>query len=189
MKHYKVKDLMVKLSEYATVSEDANLFEAIMALEKAQQEFDPKRYRHRAILVYNKDEKVVGKLSMLDVISCLEPKYKEIGDPAMLSRAGFNAKFLQDMRKQYSLWDKPLRSICQKGTKLKIRDFMYTPTEGEYVDADSTLDEGIHRLVVGRHQSLLVTNASGEIVGVLRLTDVFSKIVEAIKECEIETSG
>ena len=42
---------MVPLSEYATVSEDATLFEAVSELEKAQEEFDHTRYRHRAILV------------------------------------------------------------------------------------------------------------------------------------------
>jgi hypothetical protein len=36
---YTVKDLMVPLSEYATVSEDASLYEAVVSLEKAQEEF------------------------------------------------------------------------------------------------------------------------------------------------------
>ncbi|MBW2216682.1 MAG: hypothetical protein JRF34_05745, partial [Deltaproteobacteria bacterium] len=66
MKTYTVKDLMVPLSEYATVLEDASLYEAVVALEKAQGEFNThlekapggfeiKRHPHRAILVLNKD--------------------------------------------------------------------------------------------------------------------------------------
>ena len=56
MKSYIVKDLMVPLSEYATVSEDATLYEAVLSLEKAQENFEDKhtRYRHRAILVLDK---------------------------------------------------------------------------------------------------------------------------------------
>ena len=40
MDDYRVKDLMVPLSEYATVSEDATLYEAVAELEKAQEEFN-----------------------------------------------------------------------------------------------------------------------------------------------------
>jgi hypothetical protein len=39
MKNFRVKDLMVPLSEYATVDEDATLYEAVVALEKAQEEY------------------------------------------------------------------------------------------------------------------------------------------------------
>ena len=35
-----VKDLMVPLEEYATVHEDATLYEALTALEKAQEALD-----------------------------------------------------------------------------------------------------------------------------------------------------
>jgi hypothetical protein len=37
MKSYSVKDLMVPLSEYATVSEDATLYEAVLSLEEARK--------------------------------------------------------------------------------------------------------------------------------------------------------
>ena len=40
MKSYSVKDLMVPLSEYATVSEDATLYEAVLSLEEAQEKFE-----------------------------------------------------------------------------------------------------------------------------------------------------
>ena len=46
---------------------------------------------------------------------------------------------------------------------------------------DATLDEAVHQLVVGHHQSLLVTDAEKNVVGVLRLTDVFSEICNLIK--------
>jgi len=73
MKSYTVKDLMVPLSEYATVSEDATLYDAVLSLERAQENFEDKhtRYRHRAILVLDKDDQVVGKLSQLDVLRSL----------------------------------------------------------------------------------------------------------------------
>jgi CBS domain-containing protein len=60
---------------------------------------------------------------------------------------------------------------------------MYTPTEGEYVPKDAALDQAIHQLVVGHHQSLLVTGEGREIVGILRLTDVFQEVCGMIKAC------
>jgi hypothetical protein len=48
-----VKEMMIPLADYATVSEEANLYEAVVALEEAQRSFDQDKYRHRAILVYD----------------------------------------------------------------------------------------------------------------------------------------
>jgi CBS-domain-containing membrane protein len=61
---------------------------------------------------------------------------------------------------------------------------MHTPTEGEYVRQDASLDVAIHQLIIGQHQSLLVTDKAGEIVGILRLTDVFAAVFHKLKECK-----
>jgi len=65
-----VKDLMVPLEEYVTVDEEATLYDAVMALEKAQEDLDRSfyKYLHRAILVLDVDKNVVGKISQLDVL-------------------------------------------------------------------------------------------------------------------------
>ena len=186
MEKMKVKDLMVPLEEYATVSAEATLYEAVLALEKAQEDLDRTRYLylHRAILVYDEKNKIVGKMSQLDVLKALEPKYGEMGDPGALSRAGFSPQFLKSMLEQFALWDKPIEVVCRKAAKVKVKDFMYTPTEGEYVKENASLGEAIHQLVMGHHQSLLVTREE-EIVGILRLTDVFKHIFQTMKTCEL----
>jgi len=184
MKSRIVKDLMVPLAKYATVSDTATLFEAVLALEKAQLEFDQTRYRHRAILIYDKTGQIVGKVSQLDILKALEPKYGQIEDTKSISRLGYSRQFLKKMMDQFNLWNKPLDDICKKAGSMKVRDFMYTPTEGEYIEENATLDQGIHQLIVGHHQSLLVTREK-EIVGILRVTDVFKEICQIIKTCEI----
>lgn len=180
-----VKDLMVPLEEYATVSEGATLFEAVMALEKAHEELDRSRFKylHRAILVLDKNNKVVGKISQLDALRALEPKYGEMGDTGAISRAGFSPRFLKSMMERYSIFGGTVREICSKAAKLNVNAFMYTPGEGEYIEETAHLGEAIHQLVMGRHQSLLVTSQE-KIVGVLRLTDVFKEIFEIMKTCE-----
>jgi CBS domain-containing protein len=179
-----VKDLMVPLSEYATVPEDATLYDAVLALEKAQETFDPKTHRHRGLLVFDNNNKIAGKLGQLDILKALEPKYAQMGELGPLSRAGFSPQFLKSMIEKFALWDKPLSDICSKAAKMKVKDVMYTPTEGEYVEESASLGEAIHQLVMGHHQSLLVTKGE-KIVGILRLVDVFRRVCDAMKTCQL----
>lgn len=183
MQTIKIKDMMVPIEEYATVNEDENLYQAVLALEEAQQRFNRDRYKHRAVLVYDRSKKVVGKLSQLDVIRGLETGYRKIGDLRGVEHSGFSSELIRSMIARYSLWQQPLDDICRRAPHIKVKDIMYTPTEGEYVDEEATLDQGIHQLVIGRHQSLLVTKGE-EIVGILRLTDVFAEICNVIKACQ-----
>ena len=70
MKQRKVTDYMIPLSDYATVSEDATLAEAIQALKTSRLESNL-NHKHRAILALNKANHVVGKLSMRDILKSL----------------------------------------------------------------------------------------------------------------------
>jgi CBS domain-containing protein len=184
VKSYLVNDLMVPLAEYATVTEDANLYEAVLSLEEAQEKFEDKhtRYRHRGILILDKDGNVIGKLSQLDVLRALEPKYQEMIQGEGLHRFGFTKEFTKSIMEDYHLFASPLEDICRKAGEQNVKKFMNTPSEGEYVSADVSLDVAIHQFIMGHHQSLLVTRDK-EIVGILRLTDVFAAVFHKMKEC------
>jgi len=183
---YTVNDLAVPLSEYATVTENATLYDAVLALEEAQENFEDKhtRYRHRAILMLDKNGKVVGKLSQLDVLRALEPKYQDMIQGHGSQRFGFTKKFMQSMLEDYSLFTNPLDDICRKAGEQPVNKFMHTPTEGEYISEGVSLEVAIHQLIMGQHQSLLVTR-DDKIVGILRLTDVFAAVFHKMKECFI----
>lgn len=182
MKDLKVVDLMVPLSEYATVSEDATLYEAVAELEKAQEEFDHTRYRHRAILVLSHDGKVIGKLTQLDSLKALEPKYDEMLDRRRSHQFGFTRQFMKSMLKDQHLFVGPLEDICRKAGVQNVKRHMQRPSEGEYIEEEASLDEAIHQLVLGDHQSLLVTRKRS-ISGILRLTDVFAAVYHTMREC------
>jgi len=185
MQTIKVKELMVPLSEYATVSDDESLLDAIIALEKARENFNQDHDKHRAVLVYNKNKKIIGKVSQLDAIKALEPKYDQFGDISHMSRFGLSTFFINSMIKDHMLWQNSLNDICKKAQKIVVRDIMYTPDSGEFVEESTGLDEAIHQLIIGHHQSLIVMNEKKEITGILRLTDVFKKISEEIKACKL----
>ena len=182
MRTYTVKELMVPISEYATVPEGSTLFEAMLALEKAQEEFVQKQYHHRAILILDKKGRVIGKLSQLGVLRALEPKDEDVEGFDELSQFGFSQEFVQGLRKARRLQGLPLKDLYVRTAGLKVEDFMQAPTEGEYVEQDASLDIAVHQLVLGNHLALLVTKAR-EIVGILRLTDVFGAVSRDMKEC------
>ncbi len=184
MENITVKDMMVPLTGFVSVSEDDSLFDAVQALEKAFDIDEGMKYQRKAILVSGKDGKVVGKVSQLDVIRALEPKYDQMDSSRAMSRFGFNTKFIGTMFEQFNLWNKPLDEICRKAPLIKVKRFMYTLTDGEYVDQDASLNEAVHNLIIGSHQSLLVTKEK-EIIGILRLKDVFKKISSRINACKL----
>ena len=184
MSEYRVKELMVPLSEYATVPIGSTLFDAVLALEKAQEEFDHTKYKHRGVLILDKDKRVVGKLGQTDVLRALEPKDENPAEINELSQFGFSHNFVQKLRKQRRLNVAPLRDLCRNASKLRVEDFMQTPSEGEFIEADAYLDMAIMQLVTERHISLLVTR-NEEIIGILRMTDAFAAVYHTMKECEI----
>jgi len=184
VKSYSVKELMVPLSEYATVTEEATLYQAVLSLEEAQEKFEDKhtRYRHRAVLILDKNGNVVGKLGQIDVLRALEPKYQDMTEGQGSHRFGFTKEFMQSTWEDFNLFSSPLDDICRKAGEENVRKFMYTPTEGEYVSEDASLEAAIHQLIMGHQQSLLVTRGE-KIVGILRLTDVFAALFHKMKEC------
>jgi CBS domain-containing protein len=88
------------------------------------------------------------------------------------------------MLEQLRFWDKPMDDICKKAARMKVKEFMYTPGEGEYINEDASMDAAINQLVMGRHQSLLVMKGD-KVVGILRKTDVFLEIARTMKACEL----
>jgi len=175
-----VRELMVPLTEYAKVSKDATLREAILALEDAQNRFHKNRYPHRAVLVVDDTGRVIGKLSQLDVLKALEKPYREITQFNRTERFGLSSGYVKSIVDSFEPWQRPLDDLFRKVGQVRIEQVMYTPAGGEYVREDVSVDEAINQLVSGRHQSLLVTRDQ-EVVGILRLSDVFTSICELIK--------
>jgi len=179
-----VKELMVPLSEYATVSEDATLKEAVAALKKSQADFDQAKYRHRAVLIYDKANNIVGKVNFQAILKALEPKYDEMLSDRGPAHVGFTRKYQKDMLESLKLWQDPLDQICNKAAEIKVKTFMVKPVDSEMIEPEAPLSEAIHQLVLGHHQSLLVTK-DGKVVGVLRLTDTFQVVSDAVLACDI----
>jgi CBS domain-containing protein len=190
----RVHELMVPLSDYATVDETATMFEAVLSLELSREKFDPKKLSHRAILVIDSNKRVVGKIGYHDFLQGLEPKYKEIEDLLETMNKGLGSKyhigapFTPDMLKsqiqKHALWQKPLNDLCGKAASSHVKDFMHVPKDTDFIDGDATLDQATHQFVLTGVQSLLVKTGD-DVTGILRLSDVVETIFGLIKTCKI----
>ncbi len=90
MSNQSIRELMVPLSNYATVSQETSLFEAVVALKEAQAAFTQSKYKHRAILIFNANNEVVGKVNLASVLRALEPKYGQMLSDHSPSHTGFS---------------------------------------------------------------------------------------------------
>ena len=183
MKTIFVKDLMVPVEAYATVSLEATLNEAVLALETAQMALDPSQHKHRAILVLGDNGKVVGKIVMKNILIALEPNYGKVEGMGVLERSGFSPELIKSMLEDKALWAQPLELVCERAATLKVRDLVEAPSEDEYIDENDTLGEAVHQFVMSPYHSLLVTSGD-EVGGILRLSDVFTKVCDELKACE-----
>ncbi len=182
MDNMKVKDVMIAAADYATISAEATLGEAQIALATAEDKYNQTQHSYRALLVLDGQGRVSGKVSILDILKGLEPKYKELGDFGLLSRFGFSHKFYDFMMKDIDILQKPLDHICEKASQIRVKEIMQVPSKGAYIDQKASLNKAIHQLVVEHHQSLMVTH-NNNIVGILRLVDVFDEIGRRMNTC------
>jgi len=179
-----VAEVMIPLSEYATVNENDTLEKAIKTLYAFNKKTTKDKFKHRAVLVYDKKGNISGKVSALDVLRALEPKYSQFGQIDQisklgLSRFGLSCDFVHSLVENYNLWDENCESLVEKAKKRKVKKIMHSPQEGEFVNSDVLIPEAIHQFILGHHQSLLVLKQD-KVIGILRLTDLYILIRDLI---------
>ena len=167
---------MVPISEYATVVVGTSLIDAIKTLEKAQKTYTTRKYLHRAVLVLDENGQVVGKISQLRALKAIQPDFKADAEIERLKEFKFSDNYIAQLRDLYRSDGKIMSEhSLREAAKKKVEEFMQTPSAGEFVSENSSLDTAIHRLVAGTHLSLLVTR-DDKIVGILRISDVFAAV-------------
>ncbi len=179
----RVKDLTLPLSEYATISGERTIQDALQVLNKAQLGLTYDRHHHRAVLVLDESDDVVGKLSHWAILRKLEPKYLNTEDLSALSRANFTADYMSELEEGLTGFLGSLSALCKRASGIKAKDAM-VPL-GESIDENESLVAAIHHLVEFHAQSIMVTR-KGKMVGILRLSDVFQEVADMIRGDETE---
>lgn len=179
MDRLKVKELMRPVDEFQRISSNATFMEALETLDRADLAFRSGNAPERIVLVMGERGRIVGKLSPIDVVRALEPNFAPIDN----IKPGFHTRLAQAsldaMKEQLRVWHKPLTKLRQKAERIKIRDFITMPRADQMTQAEDTVNKAFHLFIVGRHGSLFVQDGR-EIVGLIRFSDVYRKIREAI---------
>jgi len=155
-----------------------------LALEKAQEEFNLTKYKHRGVLILDQNKSVVGKLSHLHALGALEPKQDNANSFQEPGQFGFSSNFIRQLRKQRRQQAAPLEDLCKNAVELKVEDFMHISAEDEFIDHEVILDMAIDQLVQEKLLSLMVTQ-NDNTIGILRLADVFAAVYHTMAECTI----
>lgn len=183
MEKMKVRDLMVPTDQFPKIADTASLYDALSALETAQEDFLSGKSLQRIILVENGKKQIIGKISPIDLFKGLERKYNQVNVEDTLDK--FGLKYIwSTMRKEYNLWESPFKDLCRKAGDVHIKDFVNIPNEGQTVDSNDTLSKCFHLFVVNRHDTLFVMEKN-QFIGMLRFTDVYKEVARTMKECKI----
>lgn len=175
-----VKDIMEPLSALiSTVREDQSVAEAIEAMRRFfGRTITATKHKEtllRSILVTDRDNTVVGVISIIDFLRELQPPCMRLSDDRSITGGSI---FLNPPDYLGSFGS----MICDMASK-KVREVM--PRKPPTIDASADLIEAANKLLSLRVQSLLVTEGK-KAVGVLRDKDLFLEMANLIREHRIE---
>ena len=188
-----VRDLMIYATNCRRIHQDATIGAAILMLEDGHGGpiADGGGLNHAELLVLNKDDLIVGKLSAREIVRNMDPIFHSqqgAENMAYTAASGLTSALLKSLAQNSPLRCESFELICQHVLNLKVKDCMLPPTSNESVLETDLLEDAIHKLAMGAHQSLLVTSAE-KIVGILRLSDVFQQLNQERENSNRYSSG
>lgn len=174
------RDLMIPVKDYAVVSTEASLYDAIVALERCQKEHCKPSKNHQTVLVKDGSGDIVGQVSQWDAIRALDAVQDDSEAQDSVSKFGLNPELVRSMMVSHRVWNRSLEDTCTRAGARKVHEFMSTPEKNTFVDEEAPLAEILYRMVKGEQLSLLVTSKE-EVVGVLRVIDVMALVCRLVK--------
>ncbi len=173
-----VKDLMVSVKSYPVIKRGATLLDAILAMDKAQRNLPADRQPYRAVLVVNEQNKIIGKIGQLTFLNALSLNINFLGDLDKLDRLGVHSDSLSSLKENIKFFQADLSDLCRRAALIKVEEVMHPITE--CIDENAALIDAINKTCMWQTLSIPVSR-NGEIIGLLRLSDLFVELTEQIK--------
>jgi len=173
-----VKELMVPREQYAVVSVNATLLQAILAMEEAQKRFDRELQPFRAVLVEDENGKIVGKLGQFAFLRALQPRRDILDDTGTLASAGVSEQVISSVLDHYRFFQDNLSDLCARASGMRVGDVMHPVSES--IDVNTPLAEAISKIIQWESLSIPVKQGN-RVVGLLRLSDVYQEIANYMK--------
>ena len=168
-----IREVMIPIEDYTALNQGNTIEEAIF---KVRESFSSQiatsklmETGHRSLLVFDDSGKIIGILSIRDLLKALRPAYLGAPKPSMADSIQYSPMFWSGMFK------KEVKQLAAK----KIKDVM-SPAPST-VDIDANLMEAAHTMITLEKRRLAVTRA-GDVVGVIREQDLFFEIDRILKK-------
>ncbi|MBE1423408.1 CBS domain-containing protein [Desulfomicrobium macestii] len=177
-----VKELMIPAEHFPRISQEETFGAALRALEQCRIDFQSGKKSTCILLVHDGKGHIVGKVSPMDLLMALEPRYSRLKvNVGEYSRSHSYDKMIGSALDQAALWTTPLHELCTDASGILIRNFVSSPSAGQTVMVTDSLDKALHRFVMNRHDSLFVTDG-GRLVGMLAFSDVYAHLSATMKD-------
>ena len=162
----KVRDLMIPLDDYDSISQDKSIKDAFGVMEKTG---------HHAILILDKDNQPIGKLSYRDLLIGLEPKY----NMRMWGDSWLTPVTFENYPVFY--YGGEFAGRCKTAAGKLVGEIM-SPL-GTAIDADASLAKAVH-MMVSENIGRMPVAEGAKIVGMIRLIEIFEEIKKVILASE-----
>src|SRR4030066_1223533 len=149
MEEKHLMDIMIPLKDYAGVSQEATVREALKIMKESSEKLTPGKFMHLGILVKDAEGNIVGKLTQADILREIVPDYKDIGD----SRLSPIMRAEMDEIMSY-ISDKTFLERFKAQKDKKVWDFMTTVALS--VAVNKGLGHALHIMRTSGHSGLLL---------------------------------
>jgi len=182
-----VKDIMNPIEEYDKIDIEAHLCDALAILKRNHEKTKQGGTYHKTIFVTDASKKIVGKLSMYNLIRGLVPEAAKTSETmvarALSSRVLEVADQVGEIQEHYKWLHNPFVDLVKEEAHKRVKDLM-TPAQ-PVLREDDPMNQSIFVLFKdGVRQQLVERN--GEIVGVINLMVVLAELLETVgPECHV----
>jgi CBS domain-containing protein len=186
----RIKDIMARIEEYDRVDAESPLCDAIMRLKENHEKIQagqPGKF-HKTLLVTDSFGKIIGKITIFDMIRALIPEAAKTSGAAMRayyrtisSRTLKVADEIGEIQQRFKWLHSTFFDLVKEETKKKVKDIM-SPVYPLLVEEDN-INKAIYVMFRENIRQPMVVRGD-EIVGVVSIMDILPELLEiAGDEC------
>jgi CBS-domain-containing membrane protein len=179
----KVRDIMIPIEEYRKIEQGAELRQALGLLKRGHEDMKAGKGSpfHRTLFVTDAKKRIVGKLSMYDVVKGLVP---EMARKPEMSRALYSmlssralevADEVRDFQDRFKWLHQGFKELVRQESGKKVGDIM-SPVHPVLKEED-TINQAIYAIFKENVRQPLVAR-DGETIGVVDATRIFDELMD-----------
>lgn len=182
---YIVKDYMVSANRFAKISDTATFSGAVMALERAHDDYLAGKREQEILLVTDGEGRVRGKLSPCDIVRAITLPPSDNSGGTFSGLFMVDALAVEEMTDKAVHWTYTLENSCERLKDEQIQHFISLPNATEIIGTEDNLMTALHRFSHYKHEVLFVME-SHLVLGILRFSDLYKIVAKITKSiCKI----